>query len=322
MDRFEGLKFSNCVSLLEALGGHGSSIEHLTRKYSEYSTRFDETLNFLLATGLVNKRGNRILLGRLNTTSETKDQDKASIYNSISRTLMARLISSSNSFATEVRAFLGNFKMQDGKLRFRPSFNANMQSANLRNFLMELDILEGNADSGYVIKDDNVVLRMITMPSRSIGRHEYLEILKKREDLGRRAEIEIIELERKRLANYPSLVRSIQHIADDDIGVGYDIGSFEGPDSRSESAERLIEVKAVSILSFEFHWTLNELKKARTARRSYYLYLLPVGSGGKFATADLLVIRDPFIRVFKNTKVWSRQCDSIIFNRSARDEHD
>jgi hypothetical protein len=203
--------------------------------------------------------------------------------------------------------------MHDGALRFRPDFKENIRTASVRNFLIELDLIEGDADSGYFVKDESVSLKIIIAPKRPFGRREYREILDKKEILGRQAELKIIEFEKERLSKYPDLIQEIQHTADQDITAGYDIKSYEGSYSKNESDERLIEVKAVSLLSYQFHWSSNEFNKAKNTKKHYYLYLLPVTSSGEFSIPDLWIIQDPFVKVFKNTKRWCRSYDSICF---------
>ena len=313
MDLFDGLKLANCFCMLEAIGNSGSTIEHLIRRYSDYGTKFDETLDFLIKTGLVTCRSMRVMLAESGMNSVSNTRNKETIRHSISQKLVGQLISSSNPFAAEVEAFLSQFIMRDGALRFKPDFKNNIRTASVRNFLIELDIIEDDAASGYFVKDEGVALNTITMPKRPIGRREYREILDKKETLGRQAELEVIEIEKKRLSKYPNLIQAIQHMADLDITAGYDIKSYEGPYSKYENDERLIEVKAVSLLSYQFHWSSNELNKAKNSKKHYYLYLLPVISAGNFSILDLWIIKDPFTKVFKNTEQWSRSYESVCF---------
>lgn len=99
-----------------------------------------------------------------------------------------------------------------------------------------------------------------------------LEQLKKRFEkdslAGERAELFVIEYERKRLGT--PLGDQVKRISEIDVTAGYDIVSFDSPQSQEQ--DRFIEVKAVSISGF--YWSKNEYEIAKLHGDKYFLYLV------------------------------------------------
>ncbi len=83
--------------------------------------------------------------------------------------------------------------------------------------------------------------------------------------------------------------KSPQRISDIDVMAGYDIVSYD--DGASETYDRFIEVKAIS-RDYEFFWSENELKAAKSKREKYYLYLIDLSSIDD-PSYDPIMIPDP-----------------------------
>ena len=93
--------------------------------------------------------------------------------------------------------------------------------------------------------------------------------LEKKEEAGRLAEEFVLEYERRRL---PDIMRdSIKIISGIDVNAGYDIVSFNNPNS--VAIDRYIEVKAIDC-DYGFFWSENEYEMAKLKGASYYLYLV------------------------------------------------
>lgn len=90
------------------------------------------------------------------------------------------------------------------------------------------------------------------------------------DEAGRKAELFVIEFEKRRLA-MPRLQNEIKRISDIDVGAGYDIISFDSDDS--DGFDRFIEVKAIS-RSTSFFWSINEINVAKCKNERYHLYLV------------------------------------------------
>jgi hypothetical protein len=107
-------------------------------------------------------------------------------------------------------------------------------------------------------------------PSRGKIDHEARQRALKR--IGNRGEALVIALEKQRLtaARKTKLAAKIDHVADRDDSIGYDILSYE-----EDGSERPIEVKATSAadLGLGFYVTANELAQAE-ALPNYHIYFV------------------------------------------------
>src|SRR5205823_5962163 len=132
------------------------------------------------------------------------------------------------------------------------------------------------------------------------------------EQFGHDAEIAVLRFERHRLRNYPAVAARIEHVGVTDVSAGYDILSFTETSSTGAFADRLIEVKAVSVINWHFYWSRNELEAARKLGRNYFLYLVPACKNG-FDIANVRIIQNPFKRIYLNTESWFRQEELLSF---------
>lgn len=84
------------------------------------------------------------------------------------------------------------------------------------------------------------------------------------------AEAFALAFERRRLDGHP-LLEQVRWIADEDVGAGYDIKTFD--DMRSLALDRHIEVKGHAG-DRSFHWSAGEMAAAQEKRQTYWLYLV------------------------------------------------
>lgn len=106
------------------------------------------------------------------------------------------------------------------------------------------------------------------------ARHKQLSLEKLKEQLknnelaGEKAELFVLEYEKKRLGQ--PLCEKVRRISEIDVSAGYDIVSFDS--NKSFESDRFIEVKAVS--NAGFYWSKNEYTIAKLKGDTYYLYLV------------------------------------------------
>lgn len=105
-------------------------------------------------------------------------------------------------------------------------------------------------------------------------RHKQLSLeqlkrqLERNELIGEKAELFVLKYEKKRLGL--PLSEKIRRISEIDVKAGYDIVSFDSPQSREP--DRFIEVKAIS--DDGFYWSKNEYEIAKLYGEKYFLYLV------------------------------------------------
>lgn len=138
-----------------------------------------------------------------------------------------------------------------------------------------------------------------------------LEQLKKQfernELAGEKAELFVLEYEKRRLGL--PLCEKVRRISEIDVTAGYDIVSFDSPQSREP--DRFIEVKAVS--SAGFYWSKNEYEIAKLKGDMYYLYLIEIGS---IDEQDYLpqIIQNPAVNVM-DAEEWFVEAQSYFDKR-------
>ncbi len=99
---------------------------------------------------------------------------------------------------------------------------------------------------------------------------QLMEQHKRQEEQGRKAEEFVLGYEKRRLL-WSDNSNLVKQISDFDVSAGYDIVSFDSPDSTRY--DRFIEVKSYSSTQV-FFWSSNEMRIAQEMKERYYLYLV------------------------------------------------
>ena len=118
---------------------------------------------------------------------------------------------------------------------------------------------------------DTLIAKHCKIRRKQLSLERLKKQLEDNELAGEKAEIFVVEYEKKRIG--PPLCENIKRISEIDVAAGYDIVSFNSSDSREP--DRFIEVKAVSASGF--FWSKNEYEVAKLKGDSYYLYLVELG---------------------------------------------
>ena len=267
---------------------------------------YKETLDLLRGLKLVKVKDDIIIL-----TDEFKKIIKEYNHNEsiIINFLLKKLINSKNIFTKEIFSFLSNFKIHDGSFEYTPTIKKRLKESGIRNLFIELGLIWYDRQNKKYEITNNYILDFINyIENRKMTLEELQFTLKKQEDLGKAAELEIIKYEKNRLKKKPQLLKCIEHTSKYNIMAGYDIKSCELKKNDFQTPKlRFIEVKAVSILDYRFNWSRNEIDKSKLYGMQYYLYLLPTIKGKRFDIKKLKIVRNPYINIFKNINKWAKQ---------------
>lgn len=131
-------------------------------------------------------------------------------------------------------------------------------------------------------------------------------------DIGSQGEDFVLQYERQRLAGLSLRLSEIAIVGRQDVGLGYDIASFEGP--ASTARDRFIEVKTF-VGTPHFFLSQSEWAAATKIRDHYYLYLVDfrkIGAPGYAPT----IIKDP-ARTLPANSNWSELIQQREFVLSA-----
>jgi Protein NO VEIN, C-terminal/Methylase-associated X1 len=103
-------------------------------------------------------------------------------------------------------------------------------------------------------------------PNRKTTPQKLQAILRKREENGILGEQHVVERERRRLmrAKRAELADEVRWVAREDVGLGYDVRSFE-----TDGRDKFIEVKSTSGSSRQFEMSANEWRVAEQLRDRY-----------------------------------------------------
>jgi hypothetical protein len=317
MPDFEKISVDQILFLSEIISESDLlQIEFVERKYLRSAPNFSETVNLLEELDLIKIIENRLLPRtryKIFLEKLTKSLQQKLI---LKKFIVKCILEQKTSVSEYLTQFLSHFQYSSGQFEFTPNMSQRLKYSGLRNFLMDLEFLYlDESETKYVIAEEYSTVCIELIESQRLSLDEFLKIQQNKIEIGTAAELEVIEYEKRRLSRFPDLISKIEHTALIDVMAGYDIRSFDDvPDKSGFPSPRFIEVKAVSQWSYQFHWTMNEIKKAREFCSNYYLYLLPVLNKDSFDIEGLKIIRDPFSNVYNNSKNWIRIDEVISFS--------
>lgn len=319
MFQFEKISVSQILVLSEII--NESSLlqkEFIKSRYLRSALNFDEIFEFLRELNLIEERSGQIIL-KPKYRNLLKDIREAEKPKEILKNFIVNyLINEKTPFSEHLKEFLIQFRLINNQYEFTPSAFERLKYSGIRNFLIDLEFLYlDSTETKYVIAEDCSLVCAKLKRSYQISLDEFIKIQKMREEIGKAAEIKIVEYEKERLSKFPHLCEKIEHTALKNVAAGYDIKSFDVKlNDNSATFPRFIEVKAVSPRDYGFEWTRNELEKSKLYRQNYYLYLLPVTGKNKFDLASLKVIKDPYLNVYKDKDKWTCTSELLAFSIS------
>jgi len=288
--------------------------EFVEKQYQRGASNFDQTLEFLRELNLVDIAGNQIILKpsyeqflkNLRESQKPRETTKKYVIHCI--------VNSKSSLTEYLNEFLERFHLINEQYEFTPNPTERLKYSGLRNFLIDLGLLYlDSSETKYVVVNDYSDFCAELQASCRLSPSQFLRIRQDKEDIGKAAELKIIEYERGQLSRCPHLAEKIEHIAKYDVKAGYDIKSYEIATGNNQYIPKYIEVKAVSIIDYEFFWSRNEIEKSEVCRQSYYLYLLPVKGKNEFYLEHLKIIKDPYLNIFNNSCEWAKTVESLSF---------
>lgn len=154
---------------------------------------------------------------------------------------------------------------------------------------------------------DTLIAKHCRERRKQLSLEQLKKQLERNELVGEKAELFVLEYERKRLGL--PLSEKIRRISEIDVTAGYDIVSFTS--SQSQEPDRFIEVKAVS--NAGFHWSKNEYEIAKLHGEKYFLYLIDLS---KIADEEYnpVIIANPALTVM-SSQDWLIEPESYLIRR-------
>lgn len=301
-DPFEGVEWRHVLTVLSIL--HESDYmktEYIKRQYAKSASHFTETLAFMVCLGAVEEVGGYL---RVSRALHSAEKGLAGPW------LYGRLLEKPNRYRTEMLRYIRHFRIVNGEPLHAPPLTCRHVQSHVRNFLMEMGMVGYDSKRDcYSIQPTHLNLYVLAQDHASKCSPAAVVIHQRNRDaLGAAAEVEVVAYERKRLG--AALAGRVQHVALQNASAGYDIRSLTVTQGDS-MVPRYIEVKAVSGATLQFYWTRNEVATAKLLAQWYFLYLVPVEAGGRFAVDRIAVIQDPHGVVFARQSGWIVEADVV-----------
>lgn len=277
--------------------------------YNQSFSGFDNHINFLRSTNIIKKNyifNNYYLNQNIN-------------FNNLEIEIIRLLKYNKEEFGTIFRKFLKNFKKYDKKYKAIINDRKALSSfKDIRFFLYDMKILNNIYHPGvYEINADYNKYIF----SNVLSLVDFKKKLKNQELLGENAEREIISYEKKRVEKFLDISPKrknhenlpVIQVSKINVLEGYDIQSWTYENGLLK--KRFIEVKAVSAIDMQFHWSTNEINIAQDLSSDYYLYLLPVIGNNIFDIKSLKIISNPYKNVVENNLEWNKKGDGLLVTK-------
>ena len=95
------------------------------------------------------------------------------------------------------------------------------------------------------------------------------------------------------------LAYDIKQVSLTDVYAGFDLKSYNNKNSQLSKHDRMIEVKSTRSSSPRFYWSSNEVKKAKSIRKNYWIYLW---TSVESENRQLRMIQNPYDKFFVKNK--------------------
>lgn len=308
------IKLQNVIYFAKVLESSQShDIDIVKKKYSRNGLNFADIIQFCKNINLLKIENNEIKIAskfeKLSSTSENYESELRNL-------ILSEIFSKHCKFKDEVQKYIVSFEFKSSNIILRPTASFNVKHSGLRNLLIELEFMRlDDQNTTYIIENNNLIYIEQLFSKKSISAKHLKHILSKKEEIGLKAEIEIIRFERELLKNHSDLASKIEHTSLSNTSAGYDIKSYTFIDS-GKALDKYIEVKAVSISDYRFYLSKNELEKSKIMSMNYFIYLLPVMSKDKFDTNNLLIIQNPYDSIFNDKSNWKMQIENYSFEKT------
>lgn len=292
---FDGLRWGQIRALVGVLHQCVLQTEwNIENRYKENASNFAQTLAFLTTIGLIKRsKGSLLLDAQLPEAHDTNFRWM----------VLERVLHSKSLYRTEIAHFLGKFELSDGLLSYQSSEHTRSKESAVRNFLMEVGAVTYSlVKARYAIAPEYISFcASVRQKSTHYSPKQVTAAAEDRDEIGLAAEEAVVAFEKERVG--ARLVHRVEHVALCNAAAGYDVLSVTAK-TLEDAISRYIEVKAVSLRTFQFFWTLNEVHVAHLLGPLYYLYLLPVGVDGEIFTDRLVMICDPYSVVLSHADKW------------------
>lgn len=264
------------------------------------------TIRFSIESGIITKSGNRLLTtlhGK--KLLELNPQLKYDL-NEGQKEFFVKNCLLDGKLAPHIEAVLRQFSpaYSKGTYQWYATDNAPMSGDQSIIEVMRQSGLINETNGRLVVNQKYVLLvRNLWKPPAIFTTDELAIKLREAEVIGAIAEDLALDFERKRLQDMGCSLESecIQKISELNVAAGYDIMSFDGPNTIL-AHDRFIEVKGSTGNKISFFWSKNEVDQAISLGERYWIYFIGgIDKENKTSSTEPILIQDPVKNVLQNS---------------------
>ena len=272
-----------------------ADINFIRDRYNDDAIHFEQIFLFLVQSNIFKDDGS------LRDHNSKKLRSAIQNDHLFDQFLINILLNKKSVYNDYVSKYLGNFELKNNELTYKPFSKERIKYSGIRNLFSEVGFLNLGQNYNYHINTAHNKKILRKRKQSVITPNKLKSILDKQNQIGLSAELRIIVHEQDRLKKL-GINNDLEHVALENVSLGYDIKSWE-----SAIDERYIEVKAVSILDYKFHWSKNEIEVSEKFGEKYYLYLLPVIDSETFDIDSLVIVKDPYNEIFSKDTEYQKE---------------
>lgn len=266
---FEGIKAQACLALMALADSSEHKAESFIRmRYEADWTSYSRTADLLEAARLFKRKDGVIVAS------------SALVQDDFPSRLLDGLRHSQGPHRKELEEFLRHFQRGAEGLDYRPNDLFRSRHSSVRNFLLELKMLEAIIPGAHYRWSAplNSAAYSLLRPKTSTSSAALQESLSSKKSIGLSAEEALVRRERELLG--AQFAHHVKHVSLTDSEAGFDVASVHPQKSREKLLQVFFEVKAVSPVDWSFFLTRNELHAAKWLGDQYCLLLVPIISSG------------------------------------------
>ncbi|GAI75160.1 unnamed protein product, partial [marine sediment metagenome] len=222
MFQFEKLSVNQILMFSEIV--RDSSLlqkEFIEKSYLRHALNFEDTIEFLQELDLVEISEDRLTLKPKYRKFLERFKEAQKPVEIAKKFILNSLINKKTPFAEYLDKFFSHFHLKDKHYEFAPSVSERLEYSGLRNFLIDLEFLYlDSSETKYVIAEEHSFACNELIQQNQISPAEFLKIQHMKGEIGRAAELKIIEYERERLLQFPDMVEKIEHTALKNVAAG------------------------------------------------------------------------------------------------------
>lgn len=306
-------KYQQIKSLLEVINEcKEKNVEIVLKRYKNIADNFEGVKSFLIGLKIINEK--KGLLSIKDEFQTLFNNQQTFFDDSLKNMLLNKMLFIQSIYSQEIQDYLEKFDIMENSFAYKQKLILSVRESSLRNLFIELEFIKYYKSSGiYKIADKYFDTFERYLKRKKLSPEKLNLILKRKNDVGKAAELEVLCYEKERLGKYPELINKINHVSEENVLVGYDILSWDIDNDRE--VHRYIEVKSVTRKNCEFFWTRNEIAAAKKLTERYHLYLLPHIGNMNFDLGGLKIISNPIIKVLNNSINWNKQVETYLISR-------